>query len=325
MLVSFLWIAITLYAPALQCQTVEPTDEEQLMLELINRARMDPPAEGIRLANETDPAILSAYAYFSVDLETMKKEFASYPPRPPLAMNEKLIQSARRHSLDMRANNFQDHTGSDGSDPGLRIDDAGYLWWGWAENIYAYAKSVEHGHAGFLVDWGNTIPGHRMATLEYDDDPIFNEVGIGIVRTASGKVAAAKRLDRAGKEISPSAVLQGSAVGPMLITIDFGAGQNYIPQVVGVVYNDLNGNQFYDIGEGLGGVKITINGDNRVVVTASSGGYSFPIAIPGQYTITASGGILTESIRKTVKILGDNIKADFILGQDSNVGEWTLY
>ena len=33
----------------------DPSDEEQMYLEYINRARADPAAEGIRFANDTDP------------------------------------------------------------------------------------------------------------------------------------------------------------------------------------------------------------------------------------------------------------------------------
>src|SRR5262245_18024423 len=46
----------------------QPTDEEQLYLEYINRSRANPTAEGVRLAATTDPDVLSAYSYFAVDL-----------------------------------------------------------------------------------------------------------------------------------------------------------------------------------------------------------------------------------------------------------------
>src|SRR5688500_13230880 len=45
-----------------------PTNEEQYYLELINRARANPPAEGIRLAFTTDQNVLSAYGSFGVNL-----------------------------------------------------------------------------------------------------------------------------------------------------------------------------------------------------------------------------------------------------------------
>lgn len=43
-----------------------PTKEEQLYLELINRARANPAAEGIRLAGTTEADVLSSYTYFGV-------------------------------------------------------------------------------------------------------------------------------------------------------------------------------------------------------------------------------------------------------------------
>ncbi len=62
-----------------------PSAEEQAYIELINRARANPPAEGARLAATTDSKILSAYSYFSVDLALMQSEFNALPALPPLA------------------------------------------------------------------------------------------------------------------------------------------------------------------------------------------------------------------------------------------------
>ena len=45
----------------------QPTDEEQLYLEFINRSRANPPPEGVRLASTTDPYVLAAYEYFIVN------------------------------------------------------------------------------------------------------------------------------------------------------------------------------------------------------------------------------------------------------------------
>jgi hypothetical protein len=54
----------------------EPTDEEQLYLELINRARANPKAEGLRLATSTDPDVQSSLKQFNVDLIELQKEFS---------------------------------------------------------------------------------------------------------------------------------------------------------------------------------------------------------------------------------------------------------
>jgi hypothetical protein len=45
---------------------------------------------------------------------------------PPLTVNAKLTEAARRHSLDMACNNFMKHSGSDGSWTGDRVTDAGF-------------------------------------------------------------------------------------------------------------------------------------------------------------------------------------------------------
>ncbi len=90
----------------------DPTAEEQFMLEIINRARANPSAEGLRLKATTDPDILGAYSFFQVDTAKMVAEFAGYPPRPPLAFNANLIAAARGHSQDMVVNDYQGHTGT---------------------------------------------------------------------------------------------------------------------------------------------------------------------------------------------------------------------
>ena len=48
--------------------------------------------------------------------------------------------------------------------------------------------------------------------------------------------------------------------------------------------------RFYDVGEGLGGVTVSVAGAGSVT-TFDSGGYSIPLA-PGSYTVTASGGYI---------------------------------
>src|SRR6476620_15457 len=48
-----------LSAAAVTYSIGDPTPEEQLYVEFINRARANPPAEGLRLAQTTDPDILA--------------------------------------------------------------------------------------------------------------------------------------------------------------------------------------------------------------------------------------------------------------------------
>ena len=267
----------------------QPTDEEQLYLEYLNCARANPPAEGARLASTTDPDVLSAYSYFSVDLSLMQSQFDAISPAPPVAMNAQLTTAARLHSQDMLVNNYQGHTGSDGSDPGVRITAQSYSWHTYGENVYASAESVFYGHAGFEVDWGpgtggmQTPPGHRQNIHK----SAFREVGVGVVNGMN------------------------TSVGPQLVTQDFATRQSDVPFITGVVYYDLNTNGFYDVGEGIGGVTVQVPGSTYFAVTADSGGYAVPVTTNGNYAMTFSASGLQFPTTATV-VTQANVKVDYV-------------
>ncbi|HYF36207.1 MAG TPA: CAP domain-containing protein, partial [Prosthecobacter sp.] len=271
----------------------QPTDEEQYYLELINRARANPTAEGVRLAATTDPDVTGAYDAFNVDLNLMKNEFSALAVRPPLAMNEDLMQAARAHSQDMFTNVFQGHGSTNGDDLGDRATDAGYNFGSLGENVFSFAESVFHGHAGFEVDWGGggtggmqAGRGHRM-----NIHGTFREVGIGVVKGT--KTAGA------------------TTVGPQLVTQDFGTAQGATPLVTGVAYYDLNGNSFYDMGEGIGGLTVTVDGASVQAVTANTGGYAVPVpATNTSRAVTFSGLGVNSGGTATIAALA-NAKVDF--------------
>lgn len=268
----------------------EPTDEEQLYLEYLNRMRANPTAEGQRLATTSDPSIQSAYASFNVDLSLMQSEFATNPAVPPLAMNAKLTAAARWHSGDMLTNQYQGHYQTNGSvvmSPGDRIATNGYSAGSWGENVFSYAESVPQGHAAFAVDWGGgvggmqTPPGHRDNMLT----GAFREVGVGVIDGVNG------------------------SVGPQLVTEDFATQLSSTPFVTGVVYFDLNGNGFYDLGEGIGGVTVNSAGSSYYTITADSGGYALPVPGNGTYILTFTAPGLSTQVTATIGGL-QNTKID---------------
>ncbi len=270
----------------------DPTNDEQYTLELINRARANPKEEGIRLMDTPDAEVQSAYSYFKINKTATKAAFASYPERPPLAFNAKLIAAARVHSADMRDKNYQGHDGSDGSSFSQRLTKAGYVSSGYSgENVSAYSKTLWYGHCGFNVDWGddNQIQlGHRSNIMNFENY-VYKEIGVGIYYR----------------------VPSGNQTGPYIITHDFGSRiDNFL---VGVVYKDNNNNNFYDPGEGLANVTITPSKGTYYAVTSSSGGYAIPITgLSGSITVTAEGTGLGQVIAKNVTLDGsNNIKVDF--------------
>lgn len=271
----------------------DPSPDEQLMLEMINRARANPTEEGIRLMDTDDQRVQSTYSYFAINKAATKLAFSTYAQRPPLAFHSSLMQVARGHSVDMDANNFQSHTSSNGNTLSTRYSNVGYASQGtYGENIAAYSESVWHGHCGLNVDWGteNQIQlGHRTNIMNISSY-MFTEIGIGIVRNDKG--------------------LQTGHVGPYVITQDFGLRS--VRYITGVVYNDKNSNGFYDVGEGLVGVTVRPSKGTYYAVTSASGGYAIPFTGAGSATVTASEGGLASSIIQTVDFANENLKVDFI-------------
>jgi hypothetical protein len=250
-----------------------PTADEQLYIELINRARANPTAEGIRLAASTDPEVLDAYSFFSVDLNMMKTEFAAIAATPPLVPNAPLTNCARNHSLWMFNNNIQSH-GSGANSLENRIIAAQYQNYATAgENVYAFAKSVWQGHAGFQVDWGTGGTGgmqlgrgHRVNI----HNAAFREIGVG-VHYGSKSTGA-------------------NPVGPTQVTQEFGRRHGMDDYGTGVAYYDLDGDNFYDAGEGIAGLNVSIAGSSSYCVTALGGGWAVPVpTAAGTRAVTFSG------------------------------------
>jgi len=90
---------------------------------------------------------------------------------PRLANSQKITQAALRHSNDMADNNFFDHTGSDGSRAGDRLDEACYNWQSYGEIIAAGFRTP----AGVVDAWMNSQKGHREVILDGE----FAEFGAG--------------------------------------------------------------------------------------------------------------------------------------------------
>lgn len=95
---------------------------------------------------------------------------AGLPALRPVA---ELTAAARRHAADIAAHPYLVHTGSDGSDGGRRMREAGYAWQEWGE-VVGWGFS---GDARRMVDWWMNSPGHRLFLL----DGNMRDVGVGYV------------------------------------------------------------------------------------------------------------------------------------------------
>ncbi|MBB6411266.1 CAP domain-containing protein [Mesorhizobium sangaii] len=255
---------------------------EQAILELINRARLDPAAEAARYGislNEGVPA----------------NETISTAMKQPLAMNDTLLGVARAHSQDMIDNDYFSHTDLSGHDPFARITAAGYDWNTAGENI---AYSATSGtltpemslqlHQLLFVDANYPGRGHRVNLM----DPDYQEVGVG---QAQG-------------------IYQG--LNATMLTEDFGRpGANH-QFLTGVAFNDtVTADQFYSIGEGRGNITVSVSGGPNTA-SGSAGGYSEELTA-GLKTITFAGGDQVTPVVLTATIAaGFNAKID-LMGQST--------
>ncbi len=293
-----------------------PSAYQQQYLEYLNRARADALVEAQRLANLTDSQITDVYASFGIDPRDIVFQYTQQlnsgklvRRAQPLSFNASLLEAAQLHTQDLLANRFQGHVSSanppapfrSGFGPRDRAAAMGYVG-GVAENVYSHSRSVAYGHAAFAVDWGSDSPGHP------DYNPQF--AGQGMQNPASHRMNI--HSDRAN-EIGVGVINASSGpVGPQLVTQDFGLAGN-ATFVTGVVFEDVNGNRFYDIGEGRAGVRVDVNGSGYYAVSTQSGGYSVPVSADGQYTVTFSGSGYTTHVAVGEVNAGKNIKIDYLV------------
>jgi Ca2+-binding RTX toxin-like protein len=268
---------------------IEPTAQDQYMLELLNRARSSPQAEADRLLGGNLNEGLTAGT-----ISTAAKQ--------PLAFNLQLFQAAEGHSRWMLSSGIFDHTGNGGSSPGVRVTAAGYPWSRVGENLAWQGTTgtpdwtgfVGQQHDDLFVDSGIAGRGHRVTMMNGN----FREIGISSV---VGKFT-----------------VNGTTYNSVMTTQDFGRDNHPHPFLTGVVFTDrVKDDNFYTVGEGLGKITITAvgNGQTFSTETMSAGGYSLRLA-QGNYQVTFTGdfdgdGKKDTTTPRTVTIGDENVKLDF--------------
>ncbi len=207
----------------------------------------------------------------------------------PLAFNLNLNQAAEDHSQWMLATDEFSHTGAGGSQPDQRMSAAGYGFsgfWNWGENIVWRSVGDPSSYQGAVGAMHTQLMNSYYHRLNILDDG-FREIGIGFEVGSYGGYKAG------------------------MITQDFGRSGTGV-FLTGVAFDDRDGDRFYDPGEELGGLSVSIRGSAGAYTTTTmdSGGYQYKVAA-GSYTVTFSGeGIATSTHQVTVG--GKNVKLDLI-------------
>lgn len=256
----------------------DPTAREQLILELVNRARMDPLGEAAR---------------YKIDLnKDLAPGTLTGTPKQVLAMNVRLNDAADAHSAWMLGSGTFSHTGAGGSSPGSRMTGAGYLFsgsWSWGENIaWTGTTGTMNGDTEAAKHHQNLFlsAGHRENILNGG----FREIGIG---SLTGK-------------------FQG--YNALMTTEDFArSGTQHF--ITGVCYKDTDNNDFYSVGEGQGGIQAQLLQGSTVLGAMTSqgaGGYAIGTDATGACEIRYSGGALAGPMGAKFTAGSTNIKADLV-------------
>ena len=272
-----------------------PTDHEQYMLQLINRARNDPAGEAARFGMGLNDDISSSNQI-------------STDPKPPLAMNDLLIDSARQHSDWMLAEDLFAHEGEGGSDPGMRMAEAGYnVTWYWGENLawQGTPAPLDSRRIMVMVEDAHRLlfesPDHRLNTMKVG----YREVGVGIM-TGKFLYDAPPRPD--GYDPPPF------DYNTAMVTQNF-ARESGIYCLTGVAFDDIDGNQFYSPGEGFGGVRISAipHDGGSPIQTTTWGTGGFALDLPnGTYDVVAQGDEIGFHWISDVLMANSNVELNFV-------------
>jgi Domain of unknown function (DUF4114)/SdrD B-like domain len=281
----------------------QPTANEQELLELMNRMRLNPGAELALLLDTTDGNVQYGLEYYGIDLALLAVPWSKLKPVAPLAWSSELNVSAHGHNLAMISQKQQAHVLPGELSVSARIAEAGYEATLFGENVYAASQSVLFTHTGLAIDWGkgaNTIGGIQTPALHRENlmSTLIREVGISAIEDRSS-----------------------APIGPMVVTEDFGtrAALNGKAWLLGVAFEDANKNGWYNAGEGLSNVSVKITGINGThfsdtITVGAAGGYQ-ELLDPGQYQVDFSenGRQIASHTTTIAASQPSNVKVDLVL------------
>jgi uncharacterized protein YkwD len=208
----------------------------------------------------------------------------TFLPQPPLAINASLAASAQSRSNDMAANHYFAHQSPiSGVWPNSVARTNGYelpSWWPDDANTIESLHMGSPDPARVLQSFIES-PKHRNHVMGQGWFGVHREIGVGF--SSAERIWSIHTASREGADLF----------------------------LTGVAYRDSNGNGGMDIGEGLGGVTITVDG--RATTTTPAGGWAMAVEA-GIHEVRASGGGLAGSTTVTVRVGAFNVEVDFAMG-----------
>ncbi|MEL7472208.1 MAG: SdrD B-like domain-containing protein [Planctomycetota bacterium] len=260
--------------------------EEVVLLELVNDARANPQVEAARLGIDLTEGLTEA-------------EAALIGEKAPLAFNEALLAAARAHVADMNAQEYLDFLNPAGQDSQDRANAAGFT------GLVTESLAGDLGEPGDVyAAWlGNSNFRKSLLSLSEVFDEDFRPSAFG-----AGRVLAPADSD--GPFDSYWSAVVGAPTG------------DDPTHLLGVAYEDANGNGRYDADEGLGGVTISVVDPTSPLLvlfnaTTEATGY-YQLALPdGTYDVTFADPVTGAELTQSVTIAGDNVRAS-VTGEEIN-------
>ncbi len=257
------------------------------LLALINQARSKPK--------------LVAAAY-GLDAAKIVKEFPGLADvfskgAPAVLINANLHHAAKKHALDMLANEYYSSRSKDGRTPADRIRDAGYEA-GWSDESRMLLSTcyTEMTPAETVPLVFRRMLLRSFGTQAKPDQSMFSakamEAGVGMANGESSELG-----EVCGTNVTLTVVDYAAPAAP---------GD---PWLSGMVYHDENGNGLFDQGEGLPGVKVEIKDTGSALEkhlrTNGIGGFS-TVLPAGRYRVLIIAGD-TEPLKKWVTLGNANV------------------
>ena len=251
------------------------TVSEQLFLELVNRARLDPLAEAARQGVDLNAGLAAGQIGGGA--------------KQVLAPDALLDLAATRHAQWMLAVDAFSHVGDGGATVEDRVRASGFAlggtwlvgenlaWSGSTGGISADAMATQHMRQLFLS------AGHRANMLNgsFRETGIAQEIGV---------------FTAGGTDFNASMLTQKFALSN---------GRQFI---TGVVIDDRDGDRFYDIGEGIGGAGIATAGGSTT--TGAAGGYALAVASGAAVGVTLTLDGIARQV--SVDTRPGNVKLDLM-------------
>ncbi len=258
---------------------VYPVNVEQLFIYELNRARYNP----LLFGKENG----------------LGNIFSGIASQPPLAINNNLCGSARYKATEMAINNYFGHKSPYSGQPNKLIRECGYILASMLSDDSNNCESICAGSydsykepleplKSLLVDSGTPSLGHRYHLLAIGAFwEKHREIGVGFCNGPNSKYENYWVIHTAWQDDKD-----------LFLT--------------GVVFNDLNKNNRYDLDEGIDNVNIDL-GNNINTKTNNYGGWSINVA-RGEYLVKCKGEKFKGTPSVRVKAESNNIEIDFISG-----------